>query len=72
MSLRLYHQPTLRDYAITAVDVTTDIATVVFDFCVRNYKRKVQPVVYPVYKAAADYTVTWVDPGYWDPKNAYF
>lgn len=65
-------QTTTRDYAIRALDVTTDVATCVFEFCVRNYKRKIHPVVYPAYRATADYTVTWIDPGYWNINSRYF
>ena len=67
------NQPmTTRDYAISVLDVITDVATYVFKFCVRNYKKKIQPVVYPVYRATADYTITWIDPGHWNVNSKYF
>ena len=42
---------TTRDYAISVLDLTTDVATCVFEFCVRNYKRKIKPAVYLVYRS---------------------
>lgn len=48
---------TTRDYIISVLDVTTEVATCVFEFCVRNYKRNIQPVVYPLCKVAVNYTI---------------
>lgn len=67
-----YRTPRTRDYVLTLLDNTGDVVITVFDFCVRNYKRHCQPVVYPIYKSTTDYVVTWIDPGYWEIKNKYF
>ena len=56
-NIHRYYIVSTRDCITRAVDITTDITTCMFDFCVRKYKRTVQPAVYPFFKTTSEYTI---------------
>ena len=67
-----YQTPRTRGYVLTIFDNTQYVAINVFDFCVRNYKRHCQPVIYPIYKSTIDYVATCINQKHRKIKNKYF
>ena len=50
-SRKRYRHMFIKKYIIGAADISTDAIIYAFDFCIRNYKKNFQPILYSLYRA---------------------